>query len=78
MPSTIWADLRTGGTLDTALGWFGIDGPGFGNVATWLVFTYLWLPYMIIPIYAGLERLPISMLDASSDLGHDLAGQRVA
>ena len=44
-------------------------GPGFGIVATWLVFTYLWLPYMIIPIYAGLERIPDSLLDASGDLG---------
>jgi putative spermidine/putrescine transport system permease protein len=33
------------------------------------VFTYLWLPYMVIPIYAGLERLPDSMLAASGDLG---------
>ena len=47
----------------------GINGPGFGNVATWLVFTYLWLPYMILPIYAGLERIPDSLLDASGDLG---------
>jgi putative spermidine/putrescine transport system permease protein len=48
---------------------FGLKGPGFGNVALWLVFSYLWLPYMILPIYAGLERLPNSMLDASGDLG---------
>jgi putative spermidine/putrescine transport system permease protein len=38
-------------------------------VATWLVFTYLWLPYMILPLYAGLERLPDSLLEASGDLG---------
>ena len=44
-------------------------GPGFGNVATWLVFSYLWLPFMVLPIYAGLERIPNSMLDASGDLG---------
>ncbi len=31
--------------------------------------TYLWLPYMIIPIYAGLERIPNSLLEASADLG---------
>ena len=37
--------------------------------ALWLVFTYLWLPYMILPIYAGLERIPESLLEASSDLG---------
>ena len=35
----------------------------------WLVFSYLWLPYMILPIYAGLERIPSSLLEASSDLG---------
>ena len=35
----------------------------------WLVFSYLWLPYMILPIYAGLERIPRSLLEASSDLG---------
>jgi putative spermidine/putrescine transport system permease protein len=38
-------------------------------VATWLVFSYLWLPFMVLPIYAGLERIPNSMLDASGDLG---------
>ena len=34
------------------------EGPGYGDVAVWLVFTYLWLPYMILPIFAGLERIP--------------------
>ena len=33
------------------------------------MFTYLWLPYMILPIYAGLERIPSSLLEASADLG---------
>jgi putative spermidine/putrescine transport system permease protein len=61
--------LSEEGVLNWALEPFGAKGPGFGNVATWLVFTYLWLPYMIIPIYAGLERLPASLLDASGDLG---------
>ena len=42
---------------------------GFSDAAGWLVFTYLWLPYMILPIYAGLERIPGSLLEASSDLG---------
>jgi putative spermidine/putrescine transport system permease protein len=40
-----------------------------GNIAVWLVMSYLWLPYMILPIYAGLERIPNSLLDASGDLG---------
>jgi putative spermidine/putrescine transport system permease protein len=34
-----------------------------------VVFTYVWLPYMILPIQAALERVPRSLLDASSDLG---------
>ena len=61
--------LSEEGILNWALGPLGIKGPGFGFVATWLVFSYLWLPYMILPIYAGLERIPDSMLDASGDLG---------
>lgn len=61
--------LQEDGILNWALGPLGLHGPGFGNVATWLVFSYLWLPYMILPIYAGIERIPDSMLDASGDLG---------
>ncbi|HEY8845672.1 MAG TPA: ABC transporter permease subunit, partial [Candidatus Limnocylindrales bacterium] len=33
------------------------------------VLTYLWLPYMILPVYSGLERIPNSLLEASADLG---------
>src|SRR5204863_239425 len=40
-----------------------------GNVAVWLVMSYLWLPYMVLPIFAGLERIPNSLLSASEDLG---------
>jgi putative spermidine/putrescine transport system permease protein len=61
--------LSEGGALNWALDPIGISGPGFGNVAVWLVMSYLWLPYMIIPIYAGLERIPTSVLNASDDLG---------
>jgi putative spermidine/putrescine transport system permease protein len=61
--------LSEGGVLNWALDPIGITGPGFGNVAVWLVMSYLWLPYMIIPIYAGLERIPNSVLNASDDLG---------
>ena len=61
--------LQNDGVVNWALDPFGLSGPGFGNVATWLVFTYLWLPFMVLPIYAGLERIPNSMLDASGDLG---------
>ena len=61
--------LGESGIVNWALDPFGISGPGFGNVATWLVFSYLWLPFMVLPIYAGLERIPDSLLDASGDLG---------
>jgi putative spermidine/putrescine transport system permease protein len=61
--------LSEGGVLDWALAPFGLTGPGFGDVAVWLTFTYLWLPFMILPIFAGLERIPTSLLEASADLG---------
>jgi len=61
--------LSEEGVLDWALKPLGLTGPGFGEIAVWLVFTYLWLPFMILPIYAGLERIPDSLLEASSDLG---------
>jgi len=41
----------------------------FTNTAMWIVFSYLWLPFMIVPIYGALERVPDSLLEASSDLG---------
>ncbi len=47
---------------------FGVT-PGFGLLAVVLTLSYLWLPYMILPVYAGLERLPNSQLEASEDLG---------
>jgi putative spermidine/putrescine transport system permease protein len=61
--------LATGGVIDWALDPFGVSGPGYGSTAVWLVESYLWLPYMILPIYAGLERIPNSMISASEDLG---------
>jgi putative spermidine/putrescine transport system permease protein len=61
--------LAQNGVLNVVLGPFGLEGPGFGDVSVWLVETYLWLPYMIIPIFAGLERVPDSLLEASADLG---------
>jgi putative spermidine/putrescine transport system permease protein len=61
--------LSAGGIINWALQPFGLHGPGFGNTAVWLVMSYLWLPYMILPIYAGLERIPNSLISASEDLG---------
>ncbi len=56
--------FASGGPLDD----LGIT-PGYGLVATVVTLSYLWLPYMILPMYAGLERLPNSLIEASADLG---------
>ena len=65
-----WRIILAGqGPLNWALEPFGLTGPGYTTTGTWLVFSYLWLPFMILPIYAGLERIPNSLLEASSDLG---------
>jgi putative spermidine/putrescine transport system permease protein len=48
---------------------FGAGSPGYGVPATIVTLAYLWLPYMILPVFAGLERLPDSLLEASADLG---------
>jgi putative spermidine/putrescine transport system permease protein len=62
--------LQGNGLLDWVLEPIGLHGPGVNQVAnSWLVLSYLWLPYMILPIYAALERLPGSLLEASADLG---------
>jgi putative spermidine/putrescine transport system permease protein len=48
-----------------------IGGPSLSSsyLGTGLVFTYIWLPYMILPVEAALERVPRSLLEASADLG---------
>lgn len=62
--------LQGNGLLSWLLGPLGMDGPGLSELwSTWLVLSYLWLPYMILPVYAGLERIPNSLLEASADLG---------
>ena len=61
--------LAQDGVLNWLLQPFGGHGPGFGVVATTLTLAYLWLPYMILPVVTGLERIPNSLLEASSDLG---------
>jgi putative spermidine/putrescine transport system permease protein len=58
--------LSEGGVADWATGG---NSPGYGLPATIITLAYLWLPYVILPIYAGLERVPDSLLEASSDLG---------
>lgn len=42
---------------------------GRSNWSVWLTFVYLWLPFTLLPIYAALERVPSSFLEASADLG---------
>jgi putative spermidine/putrescine transport system permease protein len=62
--------LSDDGFLNWILGFVGLKGPGpLGDVAITLVFSYIWLPFMILPVYAGLERIPQSLIEASSDLG---------
>jgi putative spermidine/putrescine transport system permease protein len=61
--------LSDGGIINWALDPFGLTFDGYSAVGLWLVFTYLWLPFMVLPIYAGLERIPNSLLEASADLG---------
>ncbi|MEX0625117.1 MAG: ABC transporter permease [Chloroflexota bacterium] len=66
-----WRTILAGnGLADWLLAPLGVDGPGLDSlVSGWLVLTYLWLPYMILPIFAAIERIPNSLLEASSDLG---------
>ncbi|MGA6159870.1 ABC transporter permease [Stenotrophomonas sp. NPDC087984] len=61
--------LGENGVVGAALAPFGLHGPGYGTTAVVIVLAYLWLPYMILPVYAALERLPERMLEASADLG---------
>jgi len=57
------------GIINWLLAPFGLELQGKSSLGLWLSFTYLWLPFMILPIYAGLERIPHSLLEASADLG---------
>ncbi len=61
--------LSEEGAFNWLFNGLGIEGPGYGLVAIWLVMSYIWLPFMIIPIYAGLERIPDTLLSASEDMG---------
>ena len=62
--------LQGNGLLEWLLTPLGFESQGLKSIAnSWLVLSYLWLPYMILPVYAGLERIPASLLEASSDLG---------
>jgi putative spermidine/putrescine transport system permease protein len=63
--------LAHNGVLNWSLAELGLPGLhiGYSNWAMWIVFSYLWLPFMILPIAAAVERIPPSLLEASADLG---------
>jgi putative spermidine/putrescine transport system permease protein len=63
--------LAQDGILNWSLEKIGLPGAniGYSNTAMWLVFSYIWLPFMILPVYAALERIPDSYIEASRDLG---------
>lgn len=63
--------LGLGGALEALLSLPIIGGPSlsFSYIGTYLVFVYIWLPYMILPVEAALERIPRSLIEASKDLG---------
>jgi len=42
---------------------------GYTNIAMWIVFSYIWLPFMLIPTYSAMERVPESLMEAAADLG---------
>jgi putative spermidine/putrescine transport system permease protein len=60
---------------DGILNWFlaqlglGSVNIGYSNTAMWIVFSYIWLPFMILPVWSSLERVPDSLIEASADLG---------
>ncbi|MFM6973597.1 MAG: ABC transporter permease [Agromyces sp.] len=61
--------LSQDGLLQWLLEPLGLSTPGYGLLAATMTLAYLWLPYVILPIYAGFERVPDSLLEASADLG---------
>jgi len=63
--------LNPDGAVNWVLTGLGLPGQNilYTNWAMWLVYSYIWLPFMVIPVYAALERVPGSYLEASADLG---------
>jgi putative spermidine/putrescine transport system permease protein len=63
--------LNPEGALNWALEGIGLPTQSilYTNWAMWLVYSYIWLPFMVLPVYAVLERIPSSYLEASADLG---------
>jgi len=63
--------LNSDGLLNWSLHKIGLPPANiaYTNTAMWIVFSYIWLPFMILPVYASLERIPHSYIEASRDLG---------
>ncbi len=63
--------LASKGAINWALGGLGLPTQHLsGSIwAMWIVFSYIWLPFMILPVFAAIERIPDSYLEASQDLG---------
>ena len=63
--------LSNDGVLNWAMRHVGLPAAniGYSNWAVWLIFTYVWLPFMVLPVYGALERIPESYIEASRDLG---------
>ncbi len=61
--------LSNKGILQWLLEPLGLNSPGYSLLGASLTLGYMWLPYVILPIYAGLEKVPNNLLEASSDLG---------
>lgn len=57
------------GFFNWAMAPFGIKGPGFSIPIVILTLTYLWFPYMALPVYTAIRQIPPNLFDASSDLG---------
>jgi putative spermidine/putrescine transport system permease protein len=63
--------LQKGGVLSWSAQKLGLGAIniGYTNTAMWIVFSYIWLPFMVVPVYTAIERIPSSLLEASGDLG---------
>ena len=69
--SWLAAELQATWLLDALLATPAIGGPSlsFSTIGTFVVFVYMWLPFMVLPVMAAIERIPESTIEASSDLG---------
>jgi putative spermidine/putrescine transport system permease protein len=63
--------LAKDGIVNSVLGNVGLGSVniGYSNWAMWIVFSYIWLPFMILPVWSAIERVPDSYIEASADLG---------